>query len=213
MNIPTALAPLVIIKSGNRRLPVWPEPKKVTAAQLSTFCPAEYREPIVAKFRIHLHQHPAIPFNDQEGTRLTKDEIHEGAVSDMYHYCLRHGLSQVWAYLWNRWYCPEQWVLWARSTSDAIPRLKTTMIVESLWRVIKRRDLAHFNRPRLDLVVHVILKKTLPRLRQKLAFILGTWREGRGASLAEWQKDLRMDWIEMGKSDEQQLVKKELKVL
>lgn len=100
---------------------MWPQPKKVVASQLPIFCPQEYREYIITKFRIHLHQQPAIPFNDKDGTHLTREEIYEGAVSDMYHFCLQYGLSQVWAYLWNRWYCPEQWPLWARSAVRCDP--------------------------------------------------------------------------------------------
>ncbi|TFK47320.1 hypothetical protein OE88DRAFT_1600820, partial [Heliocybe sulcata] len=164
-------------------------------------------------FRIHYHQHPAIPFDDVEGTHLTADEIHEGAVSDMYHYCLCHDLSQVWAYLWNCWYSPAQWVLWARSAEEAIPVLKTTMIVESFWRVIKHRDLRHFNRPRLDLSMHVVLTKTVPWLRQKLAILSGEWRKGRGEALAEWQKDLRELWLKLSDPDELMRMKKELKIL
>ena len=95
----TTLPPLVIVKVGNCRLPIWPEPPSRSKADLPRFCPMEHRGTIVEKFRLHLHQHPEIPFNDVEGTHLTADEIHEGAVSDMYHYCHQHDLSQVWAYM------------------------------------------------------------------------------------------------------------------
>jgi hypothetical protein len=54
---------------------------------LPRFYSTEHRGAIVNKFRIHLHQHSEIPFNDVEETHLMADEIHEGAVSDMYHYC------------------------------------------------------------------------------------------------------------------------------
>ena len=111
----TTLPPLVIVKVGNCRLPIWPEPPSRSKADLPRFCPMEHRGTIVEKFRLHLHQHPEIPFNDVEGTHLTADEIHEGAVSDMYHYCHQHDLSQVWAYMWNCWYNPQQWPLWACS--------------------------------------------------------------------------------------------------
>jgi hypothetical protein len=99
-------------------------------------------------------------------------EIYRGAVLGMYQYCYKNELSQVWAYLWNRWYTPGQWKLWACSANPIIPRIKTTMIVESLWKHLKHRELAHFNRPRLDLVTHIVLKHLLPRLCQTLADIL-----------------------------------------
>jgi hypothetical protein len=68
----------------------------------------------------------------------------------MYGYCHRHDLKKVWAYMWNQWYCTEQWKLWARASWADIPRIRTTMMVESLWKNIKRKYLVDFNRPRLD---------------------------------------------------------------
>ena len=165
------------------------------------------------KFRIHLHQHPKIPFADDEGTHLTAEEIHEGAVSDLYTHCFRNDLSQVWAYMWNCWYSPQQWPLWARSAYPAIPRLKATMITESTWQVIKHQDLALFNRPRLDLVMHVMIKRLLPRVRYNLATIMGQRRRGRGSTLAEWQKDFRTAWLDMSRPDDIRNVARELEWL
>ena len=68
--VPTTLAPLVVITAGERRLPIWPEPPRKSAVNLPQFCPLEHRSTIINKFRIHLHQHPEIPFNDTEGTHL-----------------------------------------------------------------------------------------------------------------------------------------------
>ncbi|KIJ31166.1 hypothetical protein M422DRAFT_36329 [Sphaerobolus stellatus SS14] len=84
--------------------------------------------------------------------------------------------------LWNRWYTPNQWKLWARSANPAIPRIKTTMIVESLWQ-------------------HIVLQHLLPRLRQTLADILNQRRSGRAKPLASWQVDFKADWVFHSKSD------------
>ncbi|KAF8229163.1 hypothetical protein L208DRAFT_1106991, partial [Tricholoma matsutake] len=73
------------------------------------FCPVEHCTAIVEKFCIHLHQHPQIPLNDKHNSCLTAQEIHCRAVKDMYDFCFQNDLSQVWAYLWNRWYTPKQW--------------------------------------------------------------------------------------------------------
>ncbi|KDR77336.1 hypothetical protein GALMADRAFT_225456 [Galerina marginata CBS 339.88] len=167
---------------------------------------------IVAKFRIHFHQHPAIPFDDEKGTYFTAEEIHHGAVQDMYQYCFENDLSQVWAYMWNRWYTPNQWSLWARSASHSISRLKTTMVVENLWKHFKRRDLAQFNRPRLDLVTHLVISGVLPRVQLTIDSVLGRRRVGRAKALAPWQTEFKRQWIDMGKSDEERLVQKELTV-
>jgi hypothetical protein len=115
--------------------------------------------------------------------------------------------------MWNCWYNPQQWPLWARSACAEIPRLKATMICESTWRVIKHQDLALFNRPRLDLVTHTIIKHLLPRSSYNLATILGQRRQGRGLTLAEWQKDFRSAWKDMSLPDEICLTAKELEWL
>lgn len=162
-------------------------------------------------WRLHLHQHPRIPLNDSAGTHLTADEIHSRATKDVYQYCRKHGLAQAWAYFWNRWYTPKQWVLWARASSDAIPRTKTTMMVESTWKQLKRRDLHQFNRPRLDLLTYIVLVNLLPRVRRKMQYILKTHRRGRPHPLAKWQEVLKKEWHEMSKPDEWRLMSKELK--
>jgi hypothetical protein len=77
----------------------------------------------------------------------TAEEIYKGAISDAYNYCYKNDLAQVWSYLWNRWYMPAQWKLWAWSAYPGIPCIKTTMIVESMWKHIKHCDLAEFNCP------------------------------------------------------------------
>ncbi|KAJ3979402.1 hypothetical protein F5890DRAFT_1421394 [Lentinula detonsa] len=161
-------------------------------------------------WRLHLHQHPRIPLDDIKGTHRTAEQIHQQATQDVYQYCRKHGLVQVWAYLWNRWYTPKQWILWARASCDAIPRTKTTMMVESTWAQMKRRDLHQFNRPRLDLLTHVVLVNLLPRVRRKMEYIQKKRRKGRPHPLAKWQETLKRDWQEMSKPDEWRLMSKEL---
>ena len=151
---PTTLAPLVIIKAGNCQLPIWLALPPICGANLSSFCLAAYCVAIKNKFVIHFHQHPEIPV-DAEGTHLTAIKIYWGAVFGMYTYCQKHGLSQVWAYLWNCLYSPKQWPLWAWSAASEIPWLKAGMISEAQWKVIKHNDLGMFNQPQLNLVVHV----------------------------------------------------------
>jgi hypothetical protein len=170
----------------------------------------EHQATILQKFRIHFHQHPELPLNDADGTHLSANEIHHGAAKDMYDYCREHDLAQVWAYMWNRWYTPNQWPLWARSAHPAIPRIKTTMIVESLWKHLKHRDLANYNRPRLDLVTHLVIENVLPRVRRRIAYVCGLRRIGRAKALAGWQTDFRAEWLDLGKTDEYRLVEKEL---
>lgn len=202
----------VLVHDGSC-IPVWPNPLKIVKGSLPVFCEKEFRGSIIEKFRVHLHQHPEIPFNDEHHTRFTAAEIYEGAAKDMYEFCYEHDLLQVWAYLWNQWYTPNQWKLWAWSADKAIPRLKTTMIVESLWKHIKHRDLKDFNHPRLDLVTHIVIKTVLPRVVKRLDYVRGLQRIGRAKVLAGWQTDFCADWLDMGRSDEHRLVEKELQLL
>ena len=194
-------------------MPVWPAPPKITKSKLPIFCPLEHCLKIIEKFHVHLHQHPQIPLNDEDNSCLTAGEIHRGAVKDMYDFCFQNDLSQTWAYLWNRWYTPKQWVLWARSADPAIYALKTTMVVESLWRNLKHRDLHEFNRPRLDLVTHIIITDVLPRVRRTLDYVLDLCRIGRPKALASWQEDFRADWKNMSLDDEHRVVMKQLEWL
>ncbi|KLO07967.1 hypothetical protein SCHPADRAFT_807249, partial [Schizopora paradoxa] len=163
-------------------------------------------------FRRHLCMHPLIPVDD-EGTCLSAKEIQQAAVEDMYQYCYKNDLSQAWAYLWNRWYCPKMWPLWARSASPIIARLRTTMLVESLWKDLKRRHLRNFNRPRLDLVTHIVITNLLPGVLNKLDYILDRRRDGRAKPLNSWQKAFKRDWEDMGRTDEHRRVEWELQVL
>ena len=204
--------PVFILKAGDQRIPIWPVASKIDKTARPVFCPKEHRSILVEKFRVHFHQHPSIPLNDEKGTLLTAREIYAGAVHDIYQYCFTHDLSQTWAYLWNRWYTPAQWALWARSAAEGISRLKTTMVVENLWKHMKSRDLAQFNRPRLDLVTHLVITGVLPRVQLTLDAILDRKRIGRGKALAPWQVDFKQQWQDMSLSNTERLIKKQLAV-
>lgn len=79
----TCLPPVFILKHGDQRLPIWPNPPPLHASTLPPFCLPEYRSAIVDKFRNHINLHPDIPINDIEGTRLTATEIYEGALEPL----------------------------------------------------------------------------------------------------------------------------------
>jgi hypothetical protein len=92
-----------------------------------TFCPAEHREVIVDMMEQHLCAHPLIPGY----AHPSPVGIREWAVRQMYEFCHKHDLREAWAYLWENWYRPGRWELWARTVHAEIPVLKTTMILES----------------------------------------------------------------------------------
>ena len=92
-----------------------------------TFCPALYRDSIITMMERHYCAHPLIPgYGPPDATGIKR-----WAVQQMYNFCVKHELPEVWAYLWENWYRRGRWELWARCEHDLIPILKTTMILES----------------------------------------------------------------------------------
>jgi hypothetical protein len=91
------------------------------------FCSEDLRERVVELLERHYCAHPDIPGM----ARPDPDGIRAWAVKEMYTFCKRHDLKELWAYLWGNWYRSGRWNLWARSACEEIPRLKTNMICES----------------------------------------------------------------------------------
>jgi hypothetical protein len=92
-----------------------------------TFCQVEFRQSIIDLMENHFCAHPLIPGY----ARPTAAGIREWAVRQMFTFCAVNDLREVWAYLWENWYRCGRWELWARAEHPEIPRLKTTMMVES----------------------------------------------------------------------------------
>jgi hypothetical protein len=96
-------------------------------ATTRTFCPAEHRDTIISLMERHLCAHPLIPGYSHPSAQGIRD----WAVKAMYNFCVEHDLRETWAYLWENWYRSDRWKLWARSVHATIPKLKTTMLLES----------------------------------------------------------------------------------
>lgn len=80
---------------------------------------------------------------------------------------------------------PRRWCLWARAAQPyAIPRKKTTTVVEALWRNFKRLILHMYSRPRLDFAVFSLVTQALPPYRQKLLEIIHSPRKARPQQLS-----------------------------
>ena len=107
----------------------------------------------------------------------------------MYEFYKKNSLIALWSYLWSEWYNDKRWPLWARSVcEEKISILKTTMFVERHWKVIKRDFLYKFFRPRLDLVVYILLTKVIPHQQRKLEQIQS------GRERPEWIKKFKSEW-------------------
>ena len=114
----------------------------------------------------------------------------------MYRHCKNNNLRDVWAYLWTNWYAPAKWGLWARSAyPKAIPRKRTTMVVEAMWRNIKRLVLHMYNRPRVDFALYALVTQALPPYRHKLIRVTDDPREGRAPSLNGEQDSIKREWL------------------
>jgi len=158
------------------------------------FCPLPHRPPILRLLAKHFCQHPLLP--ERHGQPRSSDQIYRDAVYEAYLHCKNNHLHEVWAYLWTNWYARDKWRLWARSAyPHAIPRKRTTMVVEAMWRNLKRLVLHLHNRPRVDFATYALVTQALPGYRNKVVRILDDPREGRAATLHGEQIPIKKAWL------------------
>ncbi|KAJ7721079.1 hypothetical protein DFH07DRAFT_691115, partial [Mycena maculata] len=162
--VPRATKPVTEPKSGGESEPE----EEQEEIPRRTFCPADYRDPILSMMEKHFCAHPLLPGY----AHPSPEGIKRWAVLQMYKFCVEHGLPEVWAYLWENWYRRSRWELWARCAHPEILVLKTTMILESHWRRIKHDFLHHFHMPRCDLLVWILVTKLAPCYYRKLDRLL-----------------------------------------
>ena len=117
------------------------------AREAERFCPVQYRSFIVSLFRSHFNWQPDIPVAGSGF--LTSSQIYRKAARQMYLACHCRDLRALWAYMWEHWYRPARWMLWARSNYVDMPVWRTTTYLEAIWRVIKA--FAHTSNRRLPL--------------------------------------------------------------
>ncbi|KAI0799759.1 hypothetical protein BC629DRAFT_1611780 [Irpex lacteus] len=157
------------------------------------FCPPAHRVAILRLFAKHACQHPLLP--DRHGRPRSSHDIRRDAVAEIYWHCHRNNLTEVWAYLWNNWYARDRWSLWARSSHPTcISNHRTTMMVEALWRNLKRLVLRNFNRPRLDLALFALVHGSIPPYRKTLSEFLKPRPGGRPKGLSNMQEAFKKAW-------------------
>ena len=173
--------------------PTPPQPKRRKKKDDYAFCPAPHRLSLLRLFAKHASQHSLLP--ERHGQPRTKEQIREDAIREMYNHCHMNRLCEVWAYLWNNWYSKDKWHLWARSANaNSIPVHRTTMIVESLWRNLKRLVLQMYNRPPVDLANYAIITQCLPIYRLTLSKIIATRSGSRPDKLTTMQAAFKRSW-------------------
>lgn len=156
------------------------------------FCPAPHRHQLLVMFSKHFCMHPAFP--EEEFGFMTAADIRKESVWDMYNFCYKRGLREVWGYMWTQWYSPKKWKLWARSTSEHVSRLRTTMSVENHWRQLKHDYLHHLLRPRLDQLIYIIVTKVLPAYLHRAQVLEDNHALGRVKTLTKHQQDFKRAW-------------------
>ncbi|KAJ7272750.1 hypothetical protein B0H12DRAFT_975909, partial [Mycena haematopus] len=125
------------------------------------FCPAAHRAQLLRLFTRHFCRHPFFP--ERNGKHSTAEEIRKECVLEMYRFCKERHLREVWGYMWNSWYSPKVWPLWARSgCPDRLSRLRTTMTAENAWKRIKHTHLHNLVHPRLDQLVYILIYEVTP---------------------------------------------------
>lgn len=150
----------------------------------------EERDAVLTMFARHFNAHPHIP--TRNGALLTTGEIYYQSVVEVYQWCRSKGYPRLWTYLFTNWYKASQWAQWARAANEhEIPVLKTTMIVESHWRRLKHDYLHRFNRPRVDLVLWILLSRVLPDSVYRMNEIL---EGGSRCVEASWRKVFKRQW-------------------
>ncbi|KAJ7046236.1 hypothetical protein C8F04DRAFT_1024649, partial [Mycena alexandri] len=112
----------------------------------------------------------------------------------MYSFCEKRGLREVWGYFWTSWYAPQRWKLWARSSAPFVSRLRTTMNVENFWRQLKHNFLHNHVRPRLDLLVWILVTKVTPAYMARAHALEDTYRVGRAKPLTPYRKVFKSTW-------------------
>ena len=148
------------------------------------------KDTMLRMFCRHFNAHSLIP--DRNGIFRSPADIHSECISEAYTWCKARGFFRLWAYLFNNWYCPSQWKLWARSINPTeIPVLKTTMMVESHWRRIKHDYPHQFNRPRIDLVAWILVTRTIPDV---ITHMRGIRSGGHRTTQASWRKPFKKEW-------------------
>jgi hypothetical protein len=155
------------------------------------FCPAPHRKTILHLFTKHFCQHPLFP--ERDGAQSAA-EIHTNAVMEMYLFCRQRGLREVWGYLWSSWYAPKMWKLWSRSSSPFVSCLRTTMNVENFWWQLKHNYLHHMLRPRLDLLVSILINNVTPEYVAHAEVLEDTHRLGHSKPLTTYQKYFKKSW-------------------
>ncbi|KAK9489447.1 hypothetical protein V1508DRAFT_427991 [Lipomyces doorenjongii] len=138
-------------------------------------CTRDQARTIRAMIKRHLLRHPLLPkpVFDTDGATppdslqfQSYEEIHSSSIREMLEYCKSINQPRLFRYFWSNWYRPgfrntgSRWEiasLCGRPGFNAIiPISRTTMRLESHWRILKKDYGSRFIKPRLDVLAYII---------------------------------------------------------
>lgn len=77
-----------------------------------------------------------------------------------------HNLKNItFDYLIENWYRKDKRCLWGRRQEQKVALTRTTMRVDDHWSFSRRCFLLQFNRLRADLLIHIIVRKLVPKMQ------------------------------------------------
>lgn len=119
---------------------------------------------------------------------LNKDRLHSVAVREIILFLLTHKSIKLLGYLMREWYNRNNFELWGRRSISKIALARTTMLVEGHWSMMKRSLLQCYNRPRVDMLLHIIERSLLPKIRIEFGLIF------EGSKKPYWWKSFVAEW-------------------
>ncbi|KAK9377575.1 uncharacterized protein V1513DRAFT_7, partial [Lipomyces chichibuensis] len=136
-------------------------------------CTAEQAGILRAMIKRHLLRHPLLPkvVNDDADAPQalmyeTYEEIHVSSIREMLDFCRSINQPKIFRYFWSNWYRPvfrnvgSRWEIASlcgrADSSGTIPISRTTMRLESHWRILKKDYASRFVKPRLDVLSYII---------------------------------------------------------
>src|SRR2546421_4420694 len=123
--------------------------------------------------QLHFLRHPLFPSiileNDKPVGHVyeTEEEIHCHAIKDFLNFCMKIRNPYLFRYLWSNWLRPfynisGRWELISIANCDTVPHARTTARIEAHWKLLKHSYMRLFVRPRIDLLVYIIISYVLP---------------------------------------------------
>ena len=135
--------------------------KMTTAGKRKRVCVAEkeIRKDLVELFLQHLRWHPTtrLGLSAEEASKFDIKDVWMHQTAEMHEACKANRESWAWEYLFTNWYAPNKWTIWARAVGKQVPIINSNAPVKSIWSVIKKKYRRKLGRPKLEVLVDVLM--------------------------------------------------------